>query len=161
MTWEVVNIVSTFFVYVHWYINTRVYFRVQLALLYREILNYYLVNHSPVLSVVLQYSGYSPCTAEFPGLIPDLLHVGVVLDNDRVFHVTAAGGGRPVRPCCVVVRRWRHAAAVEVYFECGTEVSSARLQVHTVRVAVKPCKTWNNVVDWLIDWSIDRFSIEP
>jgi hypothetical protein len=52
-----------------------------------------------------KYGSYSPCTAEFPGLIPDFLNKRVVLDDDRVFHVTAAGGGRPVRPCCVVVPR--------------------------------------------------------
>lgn len=71
-------------------------------------------------------------------MIPDLLNKRVVLDNDRVFHVTAAGSGRPVRPCCVVVRRRRHTATVEVDFEGSTEVSRAWLQVHAVRVAIKP-----------------------
>lgn len=71
-------------------------------------------------------------------MIPDLLNKRVVLDDNRVFHVTAAGGGRPVRPCCVVVRRRRHTATVEVYFEGSAEVPRAWLQVHAVRVAVKP-----------------------
>ena len=66
-----------------------------------------------------------PGAPELPRLIPDLLHVRVVLDDDRVLHVASRRRGRSVR-CYVMVRRRGHATGVEEDLEGGAEVSGAR-----------------------------------
>jgi hypothetical protein len=83
----------------------------------------------------------SPCTAQLPGLVPHFLHIWIVLDYDGVLDVAAAGCGCPIHTRCVVIRRGRHTAAVQVDLEGGAEMSRAWLQMHAVRVTVEPYNT--------------------
>jgi hypothetical protein len=85
-----------------------------------------------------------PGAAQLPGLVPDLLHVRVVLDDYGVLDV-AAGGRRGAVSSHVVVRRGAHAARVEEDLEGSAQVAGAGLQVHAVRVRVEALAEYHPV----------------
>lgn len=73
-------------------------------------------------------------------VLPYLLDVGVVLDDDGVLDVGARGRGpvaAVVAAAALLVAGRGHAARVEEDLEGGAEVARAGLEVHAVRVTVK------------------------
>lgn len=82
-----------------------------------------------------------PSAPQFSGLVPHLLYVRVVLDNDRVLHVATAGGlsvtGHSATGTAATGRR--HAAAIQQNLERGTQVSGAGFHVHAMWIAVEAC----------------------
>lgn len=83
-----------------------------------------------------------PRAPQLASLIPNLLHVRVVLDDDGVLHVTAAGRLSVTGhgPAAAGTARRRHAAAVQQYLERGAQVTGAGFHVHAVRIAVVTCE---------------------
>ena len=75
-----------------------------------------------------------PGAPELPGLVPDLLDQGVILDDDGVLHVAPRGVGLPVG---LRVPAARHPATVQEDLETGGDGSWSRGQVDTVGVAVE------------------------
>lgn len=82
-----------------------------------------------------------PRAAQFSSLIPDFLHVGVVLYDDGVLYVAATGRWSSVATTAVVGRRG-HATTIQEDLEGSTQVPRARLQVYTVWIAVE---TWTEI----------------
>ena len=79
---------------------------------------------------------------QLPGLVPHLLHQGVVLDDDGVFHVAASRVGLAV---CLRVPTAAHAAAVEENLKAGRDSAGPRGEVDTVGVAVVSFAEYHSV----------------
>lgn len=77
-------------------------------------------------------------------LIPDFLHVWIVLNDDCVLHI-ATGRRRGTEVSCIMVGRAAHTAAVQEDFKSGTQMSGSRFQMHTVRIAVKSLREDHSV----------------
>lgn len=79
-----------------------------------------------------------PRAAQLPGLIPHLLHLGIVLDDDDVLEVGACPGsaGFVAVALAVVVRVSGSAALMESDVEAGRAPAQAGGQVDAVHVAV-------------------------
>ena len=75
-----------------------------------------------------------PSAPQLPGLVPDLLHQGVVLDDDRVLHIAPRWVGLAVS---LGVSTARHAATIEEDLEGGSDGAGAGPQVDTVGIAVE------------------------
>ena len=74
----------------------------------------------------------SPCASEFPGLVPDLLELRVVLDDDGVLDEAALRRRRPE----AVVDVGAHAARAQRDVERHLRLPQARRHVHAVHVRV-------------------------
>lgn len=94
-----------------------------------------------------------PRAAQFPGLIPDFLHVRVVLDDDGVLDVTTTRSGSSVTGGVVIGRR-RHAAAVEEDLEGRTQMSGSWFQVDAVGIAVEPFGE-DHAVEGSVEFDVD------
>lgn len=86
-------------------------------------------------------------------LIPDFLHVGVVLDDDGVLDV-ASGRGWCTEVGSIVVSRAAHTAAVQEDLESCTKVTGTGLQMHTVRIAVESLRE-DHSVEGSIEFDVD------
>ena len=75
-----------------------------------------------------------PGAPQLPGLVPHLLHQGVVLDDDRVLHEAPGGVGLAEG---LGVAAAGHAAPVQEDLEGGGDGARPRGQVDTVGVAVE------------------------
>ena len=75
-----------------------------------------------------------PGAPQLPGLVPHLLHQGVVLDDDRVLHEAPGGVGLAEG---LGVAAAGHAATVQEDLEGGGDGAGAGGQVDTVGVAVE------------------------
>lgn len=90
-----------------------------------------------------------PRATQLARLVPDLLHVRVVLDDDRVLHVAATGslpvtghgtGSRTAGRC--------HSAAVQKYLERGAQMPGAGFHVHAMWIAVEACEQTHARYRW-------------
>lgn len=86
-------------------------------------------------------------------LIPNFLHVWVVLNDDCVFHVTSGRCWSAIL-IGIVIRRARHTAAVEEDLEGGTQVTSAWLHVNAVRVTVESLRE-DHAIEWTVELDVD------
>ena len=75
-----------------------------------------------------------PGAPQFPGLVPHLLHQGVVLHDDGVLHEAASRVGLAV---CLSITTATHTAAVEENLKAGRNAAGASREVVTVGVAVE------------------------
>jgi len=77
-----------------------------------------------------------PCTSELPGLVPNLLDLGIVLDNDGVLEVSAGAGVSAVA-VQTVLGVTGCAAGVDGHVELSLAASEGCGQVHALGVAVE------------------------
>lgn len=94
-----------------------------------------------------------PRTPQLASLVPDLLHVRIVLDDDGVLHITSAGrlpvSGHSASAHASGTARRRHAAAVQQYLKRGAQVTCTGFHVHAVRIAVVTCENYVWLVNYL------------
>lgn len=87
-----------------------------------------------------------PRASQLASLVPDLLYVRIVLDDDGVLHVTSAGrlsvSGHGASTHASSTARRRHAAAVQQDLERGAQVTGTGFHVHAVRIAVVTCENY-------------------
>ena len=92
-----------------------------------------------------------PGAPQFPGLVPHLLHQGVVLDDDGVLHEAAGRVGLAV---CLRIATATHAAAVEENLKAGRNAARAGREVVTVGVAVESF-TEDHPVERAVELDVD------
>lgn len=68
-------------------------------------------------------------------LIPNFLHIRIILNDYRVFHI-AARRCWSAKLLTIVICRTAHTAAVQENFKCRAQMSTARFHMHTMSIAV-------------------------
>lgn len=86
-------------------------------------------------------------------LIPNLLHIRIILNDDGVFNV-ASRWRRCTVLLTVVIRRTAHAATVQENLEGRTQMAGARFQMHTVSITVEAFGE-NHAVKRTIEFDVD------
>lgn len=85
-------------------------------------------------------------------LIPDFLHIWIILNNDSILNIWSWRCWSTILICIVVC--WaRHAARVEEDFKCGTQMSSPWFHVHAMLIAVEAFRE-DHTVEWTIEFDV-------
>lgn len=86
-------------------------------------------------------------------LIPDFLHVRIVLNDDGIFDV-ASRWRRCTVLLTVVIGRTAHAATIEENLESCTQMAGAWFQMHTMSITVETFGE-NHAIEWTIEFNVD------